>query len=162
MDIFRSRRWAGVAAAVLAAQVLAVFSLGVTVRDAGAYRSWCRSDPVVVVGDAVADIFVSVPLDGLSRVTGPTQIVVTVPVGVGVTLATPGAGFGYGEAVTFVESPALEATNDGVQVRVAVYVPSSDDAMPIQVEIAARVVGILAPVSAEGKANGWVKLKDRL
>ena len=77
-------------------------------------------------------------------------------------LAVPGVGFGYGEEVNFVESRNLKVTDDGIQVRVAVYLPASDDALPVQVEVASRVVGLLAPSGAEGSAKAWVRVKTRL
>jgi hypothetical protein len=154
-------RWR-LAAVAVAAQLLAVLAPVASVRDAEAYRTWCRSDPVVAVDGVLADVFVSVPVDGLTGVNGPTRIVITVPDGVGATLAVPGVGFGYGEEVSFVGSRSLAVTDNGIQVRVAVYLPASDGAMPVQVEVAPRVVGILDPVVAEGAANAWLRVKTQL
>jgi hypothetical protein len=71
-------------------------------------------------------------------------------------------GFGKGEEVTFQESAKLKATEDGIEVVVKVMVPASEDDMPVRVEFAPRVVGVLQPASAEGTANEWVTLRTSL
>jgi hypothetical protein len=147
-----------VAAVVVAAQAIAVLASSVAVSDAEAYRQWCRSDPVVVIDGAAADVFVAAPLEALTEVTGPTQIVVTVPVEVEQTLAIPTEGFGRGEQVTFVASHKVQVTDGQIQVRIAVYVPARDDDLPVQVEFSPRVVGLLSPATAEGTANTWIRL----
>jgi hypothetical protein len=147
-----------IAAAVVAAQAIAVLASSVAVPDAEAYRQWCRSDPVVVIDGAVADVFIAAPVEVLTEVTGPTQIVVTVPVEVDQTLAIPTSGFGQGEQVTFEASHRVQVTDGQIQVRIAVYVPASDDALPVQVEFSPRVVGLLSPATAEGTANTWIRL----
>ena len=146
---------------LLPALVLACGAATVAAPEAGAYRTWCRTDPVVSVGGVVVDVFVSGPLNAPTLVTGPTLVVVTVPRGVDAWLVASDVGFGRGERVSFEESGALRATVGGVEVRVDVYVPSRDDDMPVLVEFAPRVVGLLAPASAEGTANRWVSLEAR-
>jgi hypothetical protein len=129
--------------------------------EAAAIRQWCRTDPVVAVDGQPADVFVAAPPDAPTRVTGPTRIEVAVPPGVDAVLVASTLGFGQGEEVAFDELPALAVTEQGIEVRVRVYVPA-DDAMPVLVEFAPRVVGVLAPASAEGTANAWVVLKAML
>ena len=128
---------------------------------AAAYRTWCRSDPVIIIDGVLVDVFVSAPPDALLTVTGPTEIVVTVPRDVDVWLVVTDLGFGRGESVRFEESGGLKATEDGIEVRVEVYVPSRDDDMPVRVEFAPRILGLLAPTSAEGTANRWIELEVR-
>ena len=156
------RRWPGAAVMGPALALMAlVFPL--PAQGVAASNQWCRSDPVVVINLInVADIFVSVPIDDLFEVTGTTQIVVTTPPDVSIALATPGLGFGYGETVTFRTSPSLHTTPQGIELRIKVLVPATDDAMPILVEFAPRIIGILAPTSAEGTANSWVSLSTPL
>ena len=130
----------------------------VAAPGAAASRQWCRTDPVVTVGGVVADVFVSGPLDAPTKVTGPNLVRLTVPAGVDARLVASDLGFGRGVEVSFAESHALKARRGAVEVRVEVYVPAADDAMPVLVEFAPRVVGVLAPAAAEGTANRWVAL----
>lgn len=123
---------------------------------------WCRSDPAVMIGGRVADIFVSAPLHAPLVVTGPTHIVVTVPSGVDAVLIASGPGFGRGEIVEFAESPSLAVTSDGIEVRIKAFVSATDENMPVLVELAPQIVGILAPATAEGTANKWVSLKSSI
>ena len=138
---------------------LVLVALALQVQSAVAGIGWCKSDPVVLIDGHPVDIFVSAPADAPLRVTGPTEIVVTVPVGVSVELVVSDLGFGRGEVVTFAESHALRVTDTAIGVKVAAYVPTADDGMPVLVEVAPRVVGLLSPASAEGAANEWVRLK---
>ena len=131
-------------------------------RDAGAARAWCRTDPIVLIGGTVVDVFVLGPLTALLQVTGPTEVVVTVPVGVSASLLLPDLGFGRGEVVSFAQSAALVRNANGIQVKVDVRVPAKDSSMPVRVEFAPRILGILKPASAEGTANRWVSLTTRL
>lgn len=132
--------------------------MGPLAQNAGASKAWCRTDPVVVIDGYVADIFVSGPLDAPMLVTGPTEIVVTVPRGVDAWLLVADPGFGRGVNVRFDESASLRSTSEGVEVKVEVLVPASEE-MPILVEVAPRVVGLLRPAAAEGTANRWLSLK---
>src|SRR3954463_4822606 len=42
-------------------------------------RGWCRSDPLVLIGGIVVDIFCTAHLTTMLRVTGPTEVVITTP-----------------------------------------------------------------------------------
>ena len=139
---------------------LAIPVYALTAPGAAASVRWCRSDPLVAIDGELADIFVAAPIEAPLTVTGPTEIVVTVPkreVSAELILAT--LGFGRGEKVTFAESSRLKVTDAGIQVQIDVFVPASDDAMPVRVEFAPRIIGILSPASAEGVANTWVTLR---
>ncbi len=72
------------------------------VRSVGAIRGWCKSDPLILINGVLADITYDAPLDALLKVTGPTQVVVTVPHGVNAKLVLAGPGFGRGERVSFI------------------------------------------------------------
>lgn len=126
------------------------------VAEAG--RQWCRSDPVVTIDNHIADIFVSAPLTAPLKVTGPNRIVVLVPEGVPAALVASTIGFGLGEEVSFRESRELRKTRNGTEIAVRVYVPATVN-MPITVEFALDVVGVLAPKLKEGTANTWVTLR---
>jgi hypothetical protein len=139
-----------------------VMVLALEVHPAHAVVTWCRTDPVVVLEDQIADIFVSGPIDAPLLVTGPNQVVVTVPPGVQAALLVADAGFGRGTDVAFEEANWLRRRPDRIEIQVDVFVPATDDAMPVRVEFAPRIVGVLSPASAEGTANAWVSLRTAL
>jgi hypothetical protein len=147
--------------AALSAFLLALALFVATMPTVEAARAWCRTDPVVLIGGQLADVFVMAPPTAPLKVTGPNQVVITVPTGVPAKLVLKDLGFGRGEVVTFKESDRLRVTEDGIELIVKVYVPARDDAMPVRVEFAPRIVGILRPASAEGTANQWITLKTR-
>jgi hypothetical protein len=122
---------------------------------------WCRSDPLILIEGVVVDIFCTAPLTAPLYVTGPTEIVVSVPVGVQPTLVLAGVGFGRGEIVRFEERNRLQQSAEGLEVEVEVYVPASSE-LPIGVELARNLVGILDPTVAEGVTNQWISLGKRL
>jgi hypothetical protein len=127
-------------------------------QGATAGIGWCKSDPIVLIDGELADIFVSAPLHAPLVVTGPTQIVITLPVGIDGTVVLTDLGFGRGEQVRFVSSHALQVRESGIPVRIAVYVPATDESMPIEVEMAAGVLGLLIPERVSGTANTWTIL----
>jgi hypothetical protein len=121
---------------------------------------WCRSDPVVKIGDDLADIILAAPADAPLKVTGPNEVVVIIPDTLSGAVVTT-IGFGKGENVTIVKSPDLRVTNDGIEVTIKVLVPANDNNMPVEVDFAPRIVGLLAPDHAKGVANEWIVLKTR-
>lgn len=141
---------------------LALLALSVVAVPASAGHGWCRSDPVVLIDGRIVDIWVTGPLTAPLKVTGPNQIVITTPPDVESYLILKDLGFGKGEEVTFRTSPRLKPTSQGVDVEVAVYVPSWDSSMSIGVEFAPDIIGNLAPSRATGTANEWVVLKTVL
>jgi len=144
------------------ALLLGILAISTAVAPAAASKCWCRTDPVVLVGGQLADVFVSGPLDAPLLVTGPTQIVVTVPVGVDAYLLLGDLGFGRGTTVSFAEASDLEVSPQGIELRIATYVPALDDAMPVRVEFAPRLIGILWPDAADGTANQWIVFEVKL
>ena len=146
----------------ISAALFAALAPVVAARRVDAGRAWCRTDPVVSIAGDVADIFTSAPLTAPLLVTGPTEIVVTVPEGVPAAVVLTDLGFGKGEVISFQESSKLRATDRGVEVLIKVRVPATDDTMPVRVEFAPRIIGILWPASAEGTANSWVVLRTEL
>jgi hypothetical protein len=145
-----SVRWALAVMAVL---------MVISTSPASAGVGWCRSDPLIMVDGVIADIFVSAPLDELLKVTGPTQIVVATPVEVDAFLILSTLGFGYGEIVSFEKSRRLKVRDGGIELQIQVFVPATDDQMPLLVEFAPRILGILAPVAMQGTANDWISYR---
>lgn len=149
--------------AVLQLLIAFLFALSVTApAPASASVGWCRSDPVVLVNLTLADVFTSAKIEDLDKVTGATQIVIVTPPRVFATLSTPGIGFGYGEFVTFEESNGLKYTDSSIQIVVKVFVPASDSTIPIQVDFAPRIIGLLSPISIQGYANSWLTLRTTM
>jgi hypothetical protein len=146
---------------LMAGGALVAARFGLSERAASAGRGWCRSDPVLLIDGVLADLFSAVPLDSVLKVTGPTQIVVTAPSSVKLALAIPGLGFLRGEKVSFRRSRKLKQTRDGIELKIAVLVPASDD-VPVRIDFAPRVLGILKPESADGQANRWIELSTKL
>lgn len=94
-------------------------------QSAGAVLDWCKSDPVLDIGDKRAHVYVSGPNDLLGAVTGPTVVEITVPVGVPVHIVSTDEGFGYGWDVRVAESDTLRVAKQGIEVRVRTYVPTT-------------------------------------
>jgi hypothetical protein len=143
----------------LAIVLLLVAALSVLLSPGAlAARAWCKTDPLIMVDGDLANIFVMSSLTAPLKVTGPTEIVVAVPEGVSARLIFADLGFGRGQVVRFVTDPQLQVTDVGRELRIAVRVPARDAALPVRVEFAPHILGILAPASAEGLANEWVTL----
>lgn len=148
-----------------AIRTLAVLALAAVLLAPGSAMAtigWCKSDPVVQIGANVVDIYLSAPADAPLKVTGPNQIVVTVPETVYATAISVPLGFGRGESVSIVSSKHLRADENGIDVVVQAFVPANDDTMPVVIEFAPNIVGLLGPTTAQGVANSWVTLETRL
>jgi hypothetical protein len=145
-----SRRWALTVMTIL---------LVLSTSTASASVGWCRADPVIMVEGDIADIFVSAPLDALLKVTGPTQIVVSTPAGVDAFLIASTLGFGRGEIVEFEQSRRLKVSDGGIELQIEVFVPATDDELPVLVEFVPRLLDILSPVSSQGTANDWISFR---
>lgn len=118
---------------------------------------------VRIDGD-LADIFVGAPVEEVVplQVGGSTEVVVPVPTGVDGKLVLSSPRFGQGVNETFGHSRRLEVGRRGIEVKSRLLVPADDDTMPMRVEFAPRVVGVLSPMSAERTANRWFTLRPRL
>jgi hypothetical protein len=121
-------------------------------------HGWCASDPVVLIGDTLTHITLSAPATAPLKVTGPNEIIVTIPYTLSGVVMTPGPGFGRGESVTIVQSLDLQSTQDWVEVTIQAFVPASDDTMEIGVEFATLDLGLLTPTRTHGVANSWITM----
>lgn len=160
-DALTTRRRPGVRG-LGAAVLLVVLGFGSITPGAEALRTWCRSDPIVAIDGTLVDIFIDGPLEAPLLVTGRTEVVIRVPPGVRTRFVASDLGFGRLEHVRFAESEDLRVTRRGIQVEVRVFVPARDEAMPIRVEFAPRIVGILNPDRVRGTANEWITLRTLL
>jgi hypothetical protein len=105
----------------------AALALPVALRFAGAEaaRGWCRTDPTVAIAGLVAHLYVSGQVDVPYVVSGPTQIVFRVPIGISTAVLASDNSFGLGYAMRFVEDKGLNASAKEVQVVGSVYVPTT-------------------------------------
>lgn len=152
-------RWSLICALMFS---MLVFALAVPSASAGRGIGYCKVDPVLVIDGRVADVLVGVPYRDLGMVNGPTEFVVSTPVGVDGDLAITALGFGYGETVHYEESHSLQVTSEGIEVRIKVRVPASSDSVPVLVEFAPNVLGLLQPTWVEGSSNQWISLRSLL
>jgi hypothetical protein len=135
------------------------------VQRAEAARKWCAMDPIVVIDNKLADIFLSSDLKLLLAATGPSVIRVGIPVGSKGTVILNDLGFGLkGYDIKFVTDSTLESTKRHTEVSVKAFVPSKDPTLPLQVTFAPRSLDsslkqILFGDSAEGMVNEWVHLR---
>lgn len=134
----------------------AALSVAGRARPAEAGVAWCKTDPVVRIGGRQAHVYVSSPRDVLSAATGPTDVVIAVPVGMSTELVSTDSGFGYGWTVRFAESVDLRVTQVGIEVRVNTFVPATSDLIVVT-DIADASGTVLA--SSLGKTNSWVSAK---
>jgi len=140
------------------AVLLMLVALTVTALPASAGRAWCRTDPLFLIDGHVVDVLVAGPLLASLQVTGPTKVVVTVPEGVHALHLLSDLGFGRGYRVSIIRSSDMKVTNAGAEIQVDVYVPARRS-IPIAVDIAKDILGILSPTSAYGNSNQWITVK---
>ena len=120
-------------------------------------NGWCRTDPKVGIDGHVVNIFISMPdSSSADYVVAATQVKITVPVGTDHSLLDIDDGFGFGYNVAWVESPWMHTDDQGVPVKISVYVPAQRS-IPVQVEWQAHGADVTA--RAFGTTNGWVTLR---
>ena len=146
------RSLAGAAVAVLPA---------LAPRRAGAFRRWCRVDPVFQIGGQTAHVWVSAKVNNMhaarALATGKTKLVLAVPAGVKARHLASDDGFGYGYEVAVEEAADLDGTGRVLPVRVAVTVPMATSNVEVRVEfVPRRAKGRLRPGSGEGTANAEI------
>jgi hypothetical protein len=128
----------------------------------GAVKGWCRRDPIVKIGERTVQIILRTEAAMHGLATGPTQLVIHVPVGVATRFVADDPGFGrYGYDVSFAESHELTATSRTLDVQVEAYAPADPAADPLPVVLEVTPLGDGRPVvnRAEGRANEWVRLR---
>lgn len=125
---------------------------------AGAAISWCRTDPVFKIDGQVVDVWVASDVAMKSAATGPTAITVTIPPASSAQCIAKDRGFGYGYTIVIETSEALKKTAVLTPMIVSVSVPSSDDTLPVKVNLAPRSPGGVLGGTAVGLANQWVTL----
>ncbi len=108
----------------------------------GAGVNWCRADPTVRLNGTSVQIWVAIPEQYVSAVTGPTYVEVNTPGAVTRELVSTDAGFGgNGEDVRFGElKGSLSGNSFPTQVWVKVPIDKTvlgvKVKVPLQVEVA--------------------------
>ena len=102
-------------------------------RPAAAGISWCRADPLVTVNGRTGHVYVESTKAMLASASGPVRIEIQVPVGASRSAEPLDAGFGYGYAISFVESSRLVARGNYTEVRVVATAPAFDGTLPVRV-----------------------------
>jgi hypothetical protein len=107
----------------------ALLMLALTVMPVGAGVQWCRTDPIVAFNGAEVNLWLSIPQEWESSVTGPAEFTVSVPSDVTREVVFMDAGLnGLGESVTFVDTAAVNGGT--IRVDVHVDVPLTVDSDP--------------------------------
>jgi hypothetical protein len=116
------------------ALALGLLALLVLAAPAAASRKWCAKDPIVRLNGAHVGIWVAIPEEFESLVTGAIQVKVITPPGVSQELVFLDDGFnGFGEVVKFTESKDLQIRPDGTfDVMAEVWVPIDRTAVKLQ------------------------------
>ena len=104
-------------------------------HQAAAFRTWCRRDPLYLIGDRIVDVQLGADAQILETTTGPIALEIVVPPGTPVTEVLSDDGFGYGYELTVVESSDLVATRRKTEYQVHAYVPSSVDGLEVAVYV---------------------------
>jgi hypothetical protein len=143
-------------------------------QDASAARTWCRKDPLYLIGNRIVDVSLAADARILSSTTGPVEIKIVVPRRTPVAEVFSDNGFGYGYRLTVVESSDLRASLLKMPYRVHVYVPSKTGGLEVAVYVTTvgtaldgvttlRVSDLLSlQDTAWGVVNQWVKYSGNL
>ena len=140
-----------------------MLSIAVGSGSASAGRSWCRVDPGLSIGGQEAHINVYADPAILTKVTGPTTLIVTVPVGKeGKTkLLYMDDGFGYSYDLVIRTSTALKDSSTGIDITVQAFTPAGNTMVEMQVELVPVDLG-KTPTYAKGVSDKWIALKGKV
>jgi hypothetical protein len=82
---------------------------------------WCKADPIVSVDGRLVDITLSIPLEYLSRVSGPTRIEIRTPPDVQRYVVLNDLGFNLqGSEVIFVDGGTISGDRIPIEIRASV------------------------------------------
>jgi hypothetical protein len=122
--------------------IIPVLVFALLAQPANAGRLWCPSDPVVSLDHRIVSISVSIPVEYLLLVNGPTTIEIKTPRGVDRELILNDLGFmGHGSIVTFVDGGGVVKDSEfPVEIRVSVPVAAElgsteNQVAPLQVTV---------------------------
>jgi hypothetical protein len=132
-----------------------MLALLLAVQPAAAGRLWCSTDPLVSVDGRTVSIIVAIPVDDVTRVTGPTSIVVTTPAGLPRIVLVDDVGYGYGTVISFADGHT-KVRDHQFPVTISVTVPVSSSSVlsteDVPLQVTAWTSGV-APVTVTGAAD---------
>ncbi|CAA9552443.1 MAG: hypothetical protein AVDCRST_MAG19-933 [uncultured Thermomicrobiales bacterium] len=136
---------------------LAPFALALALHPLGveATLGWCRTDPLFAIDGKRVHIDVYSLEEALTSVTGPTELVITIPERVSYELLQSDDGFGLGWNIRVQRSEDFEVREKGVEVRAVAVVPAAKQ-LPVKVEFEHRDEVIARGI---GTTNGPVAAK---
>jgi hypothetical protein len=125
--------------------------------EAGAFRRWCKTDPVIQIDGQNAHVYIAAYVANNKAArrlsTAPIRVVITIPPGVSHKKLHGNNGFGFGYDQEIAEDPALPATAEVVPVHVSVTVPMSNDEIKVKSYLVPSGHGRLRPGEEHGTAN---------
>ena len=128
-----------------------------TSSSTDAARSWCRADPVLRIAGQKVHVYISSPPEMLKSATDKIRLTVTLPPRISGKLIDIEADFDEGYDVEFKTSKSLVATDDKIQMQIAVYCPARDSSLPVMVEVVPVGDGPVPFATASGNANSWIR-----
>lgn len=118
--------------------LLGLLAILVFAMPAGAGVTWCRADPIVRINGTEVQVWVMIPEQYQSAVTGPIDVAFQVPSGAKTAVVLTDSGFnGYGERVTFSGSTGSYLPDGSFFVSLVVKVPMKNQiaSVPVLVEV---------------------------
>ena len=130
---------------------------------AGAFRRWCRVDPLLRIGGQDLHLWVALRAKNMRQarrlVGGPVEVVCHLPPLVPHERRDDDPGFGEGFAVAFERDPALAGDDRTTPLRIRVRVPTDGRGEHrVEVWLEALETGPVAGGRAYGWSDGWVEL----
>jgi hypothetical protein len=144
-----------------AGAALAALPMLALAGKAEAGRAWCRLDPTFLIDGYMGNVYVSGLIDRNYDVTGPTELIFTVPPGVTSQLIDADQGFGMGYKVTHATSSKLRNRSDRIEIQVSVRVPAKTSDLPILVEFVPNG-SVESPDHQDGKTNQWITVSTEI
>ena len=137
--------------------------LGLQVHEAGAARTWCRTDPTLAIGGLIANIYVSGEVDKRYDTSGPIKLVVNVPKATSTEVIAADNGFGHGYDIRFKPTKALKNDSKRIEVAVDVYVPGTVKGKNQMILVEFVHDGAVEVADRDvKKMNEWISVKTRL
>lgn len=133
-------------------------------QEAGAFRGWCRADPIFRIESQKLHLWVTVRWKSkreayhLSR--GPIQVDLFVPVGVDAQRLDRNAGFGDGFDVAIETDRELLLDDGMVPLRFRVRVPFAED-VPARAWLRRLEEGPVSVGRVRGHTNEWMEFLAR-
>ena len=121
-----------------AALLLGLLAVILTTVPTLAGVTWCRADPIVELNGRQVQLWVDVPQEYASKVTGPIQVEISTPSAVSRQVILTDSGFnGYGEQVTFTTSGGSLLPGGSFYMTFVIRVPMQGTwkQIPVQIEV---------------------------